>query len=116
MPAESVNIVVTNHSPHDSDRNRLLNNWVVCGKLCKDETTWLYTLVGEVVQEADGTKPAGRITETSPIVAYSKGVVTTVSGSKYRLGKANVLQTAGTSMLVDEVLNPWIDGDNWLTQ
>jgi len=96
-------------------KNQLLSQWAICGIIANDRKTWIYSLVGKVIKETDATPPSTHFINTSPIVAYANGVVTTITGSTYKLGKADPIYGSHDSQLIGDILNPWISGNNWLT-
>ncbi len=96
---------------------RHLDQWQVKGELANDRKTVIYSLVGRIVKEPDGFKPALRFTRTSPIAKCEGNIVTTASGTKYLLLEPfdSEKEINKNQYISDEYCNPWIDGDNWMT-
>jgi hypothetical protein len=106
----------------DSPRRRTLSQWSLLPKKAyTDPNLKIWCLTGWVEEEADGSRPPARWTVTGPIVSYEDGIVTTASGSKYKLltqsSKADpfVELNSDNSVFPEEYLNKWINGDNWVT-
>lgn len=113
---------MTLHDPNiPSNRIRHLNQWLVYGYPANKEGLTIYRLAGLIVSEADGSKPKGIWTETSPIVSCEGNVVTTVTGSKYHLLLPNLLCSTYIPNIDEDCYvpekywNKWIEGNNWKT-
>jgi hypothetical protein len=113
-----IETVYTKHTDiKDSPRRRVLENWTLeCDQL--EDGNKLYYLRGRVVREANGFEPPARFTRTSPIVGTSDNLsgfimIRTASGSEYTLDKS-VQPEENPLDWPTEVLNPWIQGDNWV--
>ena len=112
-------IITSRLETENSPRRRILTDWYVDSyPAYKDPKIKIYFLRGRVIQEADGTRPAYRITRTSPIAKCEANIVTTASGSQYTLEKPAPVQPhypANPNMIPDTECNPWIDGNNWVS-
>ncbi len=106
--------------PTDTKRERRLESWEVQGYPAHDPSITIYRLVGIVVEDSEQDfRPSEfiRITKTSPIKSIEGDVVTTATGSTYKLGRPiQAWINQGYDELVPLVFqNLWLEGDNWLT-
>lgn len=112
-------INTTSHNDiKNSPRNRRLTRWEIIRKSARDPNITMYCLSGRVVLENDGFHPPARWTQTSPIASCVRNVVVTASGSIYHLDDKPLASTkiySPDQYIADRFLNPWIDGDNWMT-
>lgn len=114
-----IDLKTTTYGADASDRRRVLDEWSLVSIPANTPGERIWKLRGRVIQERDGKSPSNlRYTETSPIAQCVGNVVITASGSIYRLTD-NPAQLAffnnEEQYVADEFLNPWIEGNNWLT-
>ena len=126
MDQSTLSVVVdATHTLHsdtqNSPRRRELDKWLLVAKPAyTDPDLQIWCLSGWTVLEADGFRPPARHTVTSPIVACEQDIVTTASGSQYKLltqsSQQPIFETQpGDPVVPRQYWNEWIEGNNWVT-